>query len=84
MEQNYTHQFSELSNAICNGYHHQFNLCSDGSLNCRSNQVKHYEIEELNITTITCFVNKATIYLIDTLDGLYHGVLVDYWENYSS
>jgi hypothetical protein len=75
--------FPELHGAIENGYYHHFTIHPDGSLRCNSNLAKHYEIDELNIKAITCSVNQATIYLIDTLDGLYKGVLVDYWENYS-
>jgi len=84
MEQhNFPPSFPELQDAIQSGYHHCFCIHADGSLLCLSNPLKHYEIAEITVRAITCSLLKATLYLIDTNDGLFRGTLVEYWEHSS-
>jgi hypothetical protein len=76
--------FPELTEAILNGYDQNFFLNSDGLLQCLLNPDKEYEINEVSITVITCPLLKATIYLIDPIDGGCKGTMVEYWEHFSS
>ena len=72
--------FPELQEAVTNGFPESFCITHDGLLFCLANPCKHYNIHEVYIKVITCSLNNATLYLITTLDGLYKGVFVDYWE----
>lgn len=84
MKQGYSHLlFPELSEAIANGYDHDFTLHPDGFLQCLTNPSRHYELNELNITVLTCFSLKASLYLITAVDGV-KGHMIDYWEHSSS
>ena len=84
MDQDYSHLlFPELSEAIANGYCHDFFLRPDGFLQCHSNPSRYYEIDELNIAVLTCFCANASLYLITTIDGV-KGHMIDYWEHSSN
>lgn len=71
--------FPELSNAISNGYSHDFTLRADGLVRCPSSPGKGYDLDEMSITVIPCPSFKASLYLIQTYDGL-RGTLVEYHE----
>lgn len=84
MEQpKHVHSFPELSSAIENGFNDHFRILMDGSLQCLSCTDKFYEIEEVEIEVISSPLHKATIYFISTRDGLYKGLMIDYWECHS-
>jgi hypothetical protein len=80
MKQQSQYSFPELQEALSNGYNHFFTTHANGSLKCSLNPSRHYEPHEVHIKAITCLLNRATLYLISTQDGLYKGVMVDYWE----
>lgn len=86
MEQKISPQlkFPELTEAIFNGWDHDFILKADNLLYCLSNPEKFYDLNEVHISAITCQFVNATIYLITTIEGNCKGTLVDYWEHYSS
>lgn len=76
------HQFeAELAQAILNGYDHHFRVHPNGLLYCLSNLDKHYSLKEVHLKVITCPAIRASLYLITTLDGLYKGTMVDYYEH---
>ena len=77
----FVHQFPELTEAIDNGYSHDFTLTPEGLFCCLSNPTRHYEIGEIIIQTLRCSI-PATLYLLTTKDGLYSGTFVEYWEHF--
>ena len=74
------HQFPELTEAIANGYCTHFLIDSDGLLYSPLYPAKHYGIDEVQIRFIRSAFRSATLYIIETIDGLLKGTLVEYWE----
>lgn len=75
--------FSELSEAIVKGYCDHFRLLHDGSLQCLSNPDNLYTIDDVRIEVISCYYERATLYLISTKNGLHKGTCVEFWEHHS-
>jgi hypothetical protein len=75
--------FPELEAAIARGYHHFFKIHPDGLMECLSNPNTFYELDDVILRFTQSSSKKATLYLIETRDGLYKGVHIDYWEHSS-
>jgi hypothetical protein len=71
--------FPELEQAMRNGYQQDFVNRPTGLLVCCTNNSKFYEPEELIVQLVVCTI-RATLYLIQTKDGLYKGTLIEYWD----
>lgn len=74
--------FPELHEAISSGFTDHFIFRPDHTLLCLSDSLKVYELDDVTISIVSCTSVPATLYLINTKDGLYNGVAVEYWEHY--
>lgn len=85
MKQSFLHQlFPEFKDVIVSDYPHQFRMLADGLLQCLSCPTRFYDFDDVRTDkVITALVGKASLYLIATVDGLYKGVLIEYWECHS-
>jgi hypothetical protein len=71
--------FPEVEEAMKNGYQQSFISRPTGLLVWDNNNSKFYEPEDMIVQLVICTI-QATLYLIQTKDGLYKGTFIDYWD----